>query len=84
MEELDLQKLKEVDIKDIHLEELVDITDIKIDPNLPKEEKILEYIKQIKNPYCYKYKNFKVKVVFNEDENAKTLEECLSDYIKNL
>ena len=49
MEELDLQKLKEVDIKDIPLEELVDITDIKIDPNLPKEEKILEYIKQIKN-----------------------------------
>ena len=72
------------DIKDISLDELVDIQDVKINTKLPKDERIADYIKQIKNPYLYKYKNFKIKVSFNEDENAKTLEEYLKSYIENL
>lgn len=71
-------------INDLTLDDLVDITTIKIDTNLPKEERIKQYIEQIKNPYCFKYKNFKVKLCFNENENAKTLEQCLINYLQNL
>lgn len=78
------EELKNIDISQISLDELVDIRDINIDENLTKEEKIKQYIEQIKNPYCYKYGDIKIKVVYNEDENAKTLEECLEEYIKNL
>ncbi|WP_250277426.1 DUF6870 family protein [[Clostridium] colinum] len=70
--------------KNIDLDELVDIRDVNVHTDLTKEERIEDYIKQIKNPYCYKYKNFQVNVFFNEDENAPTLEECLTKYIENL
>ncbi len=72
------------DIKDISLDELVDIQDVKVDINLSREEKIIDYINQIKNPYMYRYKNFKIKVSFDDSQNAKTLEECLENYIENL
>ncbi len=76
---MDLEKLKKIDI-----DELVDIRDVKINMNLPKEERMLDYIKQIKNPYCYKYNKYKIIITFNEDEEAKTLQEYLIEYMKNL
>ena len=33
---------------------LADIRDVTVDPNLPKEERIAEFLRQIKNPYCWK------------------------------
>lgn len=72
------------DLKNIPLEELVDIQSIKINSELSKDERIADYIKQIKNPYCYKYKNHRVIVQFDESEDAKTLEEQLKTYIENL
>ena len=76
---MDIEKLK-----NISLDELVDIKDIKINMKLSREERLVDYIKQIKNPYCYKYKNYRVIVVFNEDETAKTLEQYLIEYVKDL
>lgn len=32
---------------------LADIRDVTVDPNLPKEERIAEFLRQIKNPYCF-------------------------------
>ena len=81
---MDLEKMKTMDINNIPLDELIDIRDVKVDINLPQKERLLDYIKQIKNPYCYKYGEFKVRIHFNEKENAPTLEECLIRYIENL
>ena len=33
---------------------LVDINDLSVNKDLPKPERIKEYIRQIKNPYCFK------------------------------
>ena len=55
--------------------ELVDIRDISVDKSLPKEERIAEYVRQIKDPYCFKCGNFTVKARFAD--NGVTLEECL-------
>lgn len=73
---MDIEKLK-----NISLDELVDIRDVKINTKLSKEEKIADYIRQIKNPYCYKYKNHRVIVTFNENTNL-TLKDCLEEYLK--
>ena len=72
---MDIEKLKEIDI-----DELVDIRDVKINMKLSKEERMLDYIKQIKNPYCYKYKNHKVIVTFNND-TFLTLKDCVEEYL---
>lgn len=33
---------------------LVDIRDVSVDKNLTREERVAEFIRQIKNPYCFK------------------------------
>jgi len=56
-------------------EPLVDIRDVHVDPSLPKDERIKEYLRQIKNPYCFKCGRFTVRVQFAE--NGASLEDCL-------
>ncbi len=58
-----------------NLEHLVDIKDVKVDSNLPKEERINEFVRQIKNPYHFKCGDFEVIASFTE--NGPTLEECV-------
>ena len=62
-------------LMDINNTDLVDIRDVSVDKGLPKQERIIEYIRQIKNPYHFKCGNFTVKVRFAE--KGPTLEDCL-------
>ena len=55
--------------------DLVDIRDVSVDKNLPKQERIAEYIRQIKDPYHFKCGKFTVKVRFAD--SGPTLEDCL-------
>ena len=47
----ELEKLKNVDIKTVKKEDLVDINTVKINTDLPVKERVEDYIRQIKNPY---------------------------------
>lgn len=58
---------------------LVDIRDVHVDPNLPKNERIKEYLCQIKNPYCFKCGGFTVHARFAKD--GPTLEDCLKQIL---
>lgn len=80
----ELKVMKDRDIRSINHDELVDINDVVIDTDLPKEQRILNYLEQIKNPYCYKCGNVAVRVCFSEDSNAPTLEEKLISHFKAL
>jgi len=52
------------------LSELVDIRDVVIDRTLPVEERIKSYVEQIKNPYCFKVGDVKVRVSYaNKDQS---------------
>ncbi len=54
---------------------LVDIRDVIVDKNLPRDERIAEYVRQIKNPYCFRCGKFTIRAKYNE--NGLPLEECL-------
>ncbi len=54
---------------------LVDIRDVSVDKNLTREERIAEFVRQIKNPYCFKCGRFTVRAQFSE--NGASLEDCL-------
>ena len=58
---------------------LVDIQDVSVDPNLPKEERIAEFVRQIKNPYCFKCGKFTVRAQFAPD--GPSLEDCLKQIL---
>lgn len=62
-----LEEMKNVDVRTVDPETLVDIMDIKIDEKLPKEERIKEYLRQVKNPYCFKVGSMVVKCSYSND-----------------
>lgn len=58
---------------------LADIQDVSVDPNLPKEERIAEFLRQIKNPYCFKCGKFTIRARFNL--NGPSLKDCLKQIL---
>ena len=73
-----LKKLASVDIRTIDRVELVVMENVKIDPVLPVQERLEDYIWQIKNPYCYRSHGVIVKISF---AGTRKLEECLGDCV---
>ncbi len=59
-------------------EELVDIRDVHIRTDLSEEERVKDYIRQIKNPYCYLCNGMKVQISFS---GTKRMEDCLIEHI---
>jgi len=65
---------------DIAADTLADIRNVTVDKTLPREERIAEYVRQIKNPYCFRCGDFIVNTSF---ANAgPTLEECLMGVLR--
>ena len=54
---------------------LVDIRNATVDKTLPREERIAEFVRQIKNPYRFRCGKFVVNTSFADA--GPTLEECL-------
>ena len=59
--------------------ELVDIDTVVIDRDKPACEKILSFIKQVRNPYFFKVGNTPVRVSF--DGNGDTLQKCMQNLL---
>ena len=75
------EEMKTVDIRTVNRDELVDIRDVVIDQDAPKEEKIKSFMRQIRNPYCFKVGNVVVKTTFADTD--ATLDDRLEHYLRN-
>ena len=62
-------------------DELVDIREVAVDKDLPKEERIAAFLHQIKNPYRFRCGDFVVNAAFAS--NGVTLEECLQGILRS-
>jgi hypothetical protein len=60
--DLDLEAMRNVDIRTVDPATLVDILDVKVDSSLPQPERTIDFIRQIKNPYCFRCGKIIVKV----------------------
>ena len=80
--ELPLEQLRETDVRTVDPGTLVDIRDVTVNTSLPKDERLLDYLEQIKNPYCFKCGKTVVKVSFADTE--ATLEDRLEKYLLSL
>jgi len=78
----DLEAMQDVDIGTVSTEDLIDINDVTINRDLPIEERILDFVKQIKNPYLYRCGKAVVKVSFADTED--TLEGKLKGYLLSM
>ncbi len=54
--------MRTVDIRTMDKSQLVDIRTIKIDLNLPPLDRWYSYMRQVKNPYCFRAGSFGVKL----------------------
>jgi len=77
---LDLEKLRSVSPEEVDRDDLVDIQDIVVESQLPKEERIADFIQKIKNPYLCKCGKIVVQSVFEETDI--TLTERLTQYFR--
>ena len=77
----EMEAMKNVDIRTVDIDTLRDIRDVKVNTDLPKEERILDFIRQIGNPYCYRHGKYVVKISFT-DTNV-TLEQRMLSYLRS-
>lgn len=75
-----LEQMKNVDIRTIDPDAVVDANDINIDINLPVSERVAEYIRQSGNPYFIKVGKVIVKMGFTN--TAATANDCFERYMK--
>lgn len=78
-----LERCRKVKLDDVKLEEVDEITDIKIDRRKPSEERILDFIIKTKKPYIFKVNGKLVRIRFSEKSNL-TVDDCLTNVLKNL
>jgi len=76
---LSIEEMKNVDIRTVKREELADIGEVKINKEKNREGQIRDYLEQIKNPYCYKYGEYIVKIGF--EDTTVTLTDRLQELI---
>lgn len=77
----ELKAMQEVDVRKVDPATLRDIRDVKINQDIPKGERILDFIRQIGNPYCYRHGDYVVKISFTDTDI--TLEERMLAYIRS-
>ena len=76
-----IEAMQNVDIRTVDPTGLRDIREVKVNTDLPKRERILDFIRQIDNPYCYRHGKYVVKVSFTDTD--VTLEDRMLSYIRS-
>ena len=76
-----IEAMQNVDIRTVDPETLRDIRDVTVNADLPKRERILDFIRQIGNPYCYRHGKYVVKVSFTDTDVS--LEDRMLSYIRS-
>jgi len=64
---MSIEEMKAVDIRNVDPESLVDVTRILISEDMTKEERAAEFVKQVRNPYCFRVGDIIVKNVYSSD-----------------
>ena len=79
MSEYNLDELKNIDISVVDANELVDVTTVEINSGLTPKARMLDFIKKVKNPYCFKIGEYVVKSTFDDSSNLS-----INDCVKTL
>lgn len=70
-----IEAMKTVDPKNVDRSALVQRSSVRLNPDAPREDRLRDFIRQIKNPYCYLDGKTVVKITFSNTDT--TMEDCL-------
>ena len=77
-----LDEYADIDVRAVDADALVDMEQITNNINKPLSERFTDAIRQLRNPYCFKYGKVIVKVGFNETHI--TMEKRMESYFRFL
>jgi len=77
-----LNEMKNVDLRTVDRSTLVQRKDVRLKSKGSKQERIADYIRQIKNPYCYLDGKTVVKISFADTD--RTIEDCFHTYFRGV
>jgi len=62
-----VEEMQGIDIRTVRAEDLVDVQQLRIDEGLSQKEIREEFIRQIKNPYCFRVGKIIVKASYSKN-----------------
>ena len=77
-----LNRCKNMKLENITLDDVDELGSIKIDRRKSSNERILDFLTKVKNPYIFKVNGRLVRMRFSE--NGPTADECLINMLENL
>ena len=77
-----LERCRNMRLEDVTLDDVDEIRSIKKDKRKSSNERILDFVMKVKNPYIYKVNGKLVKMSFSDTD--KTVEDCLTRVLENL
>jgi hypothetical protein len=77
-----IDAMKNIDIRTVDHNTLVDVKGVTVNTSLSEFDRAVDYVRQIKNPYCFKCGKTAVKISYADTE--VTLEERLERYLLSL
>lgn len=77
-----IEQMQNIDIRTVDPSTLVDATQIHIDDTLTGEERVREYIRQVKNPFCYRVGDVVVKNIYSND--GVSLQERFEQFARSI
>ena len=79
---MSIEEMQNIDVRTVDPDTLVDIRTVKIDQSLSREEREAEFIRQVKNPYCFRVGDVVIKNVYSGD--GVTLQDRFEQFIRTL
>ena len=77
-----LKRCRNMKLEYVTLDDVDELSSIKIDRRKSSNERILDFLIKVKNPYIFKVNGRLVRMRFSE--NGPTADECIKRVLKNL
>ncbi|MBQ9181067.1 MAG: hypothetical protein IJ134_00265 [Bacilli bacterium] len=77
-----LNKYENIPLSEIDINEVDEITDIKVSKRKSSNDRILDFLNTVKNPYVFKHNGKLIKIGFSDTD--KTADDCLTNVLRNL
>ena len=79
---MSVNMMKSVDPKTVDRNALIQRSSVRLDPTASREERLRDFIQQIKNPYCFCVGDVVVNVAYTK--GGATLDDCFADLLSIL
>ena len=76
----EIEEMKQLSIKECDKEQLTDLSSIEIDREKSRQERMLDYLRQVKNPYYFRVGDVAVRLVFDED--GRSFQQCMEELVQ--